>query len=66
MDDKKLSSYDPSNGEVVGEVDITTVSSIPEMAAAARVTQKSWRTVSIEQRVVLEENGDRFIKGRRG
>ena len=37
----KLASYDPSNGELLGEVTVTPVETIDKVVAAARTAAKS-------------------------
>jgi acyl-CoA reductase-like NAD-dependent aldehyde dehydrogenase len=46
-----LKSFDPSNGEYIGEVPITPVSAIPEMATVAAQAQKSWRETAVGERI---------------
>ena len=48
-----LVSYDPSNGEKVGEVFITPVEKIDEVVANARVAAREWRALAVEERVRL-------------
>jgi len=45
-----LSSLNPATGEVVGEVQITPVSAIPGVVAAARAAQPGWRALGLEER----------------
>lgn len=46
-----LASFDPATGDLVGEVPITPVAEIPEVAARARAASKSWRALSLQGRV---------------
>ncbi|MEZ4319014.1 MAG: aldehyde dehydrogenase family protein [Myxococcota bacterium] len=45
-----LESFNPVNGERVGEVAITPVDAIPGIVERARVAQRSWRALPIEER----------------
>ncbi len=49
----KLASYDPSNGELLGEVTVTPVATIDEVVAVARTAAKSWRRLEIAERVEM-------------
>ena len=44
-------SYDPSNGETVGEVEKNTLSDISQKVANAKMAQKKWATYTPEERV---------------
>jgi len=46
-----LKSFDPSNGEFIGEVAITPVSAIPEITTAAAKAQKSWCETAVDIRI---------------
>lgn len=48
---KYLVSYDPSNGEVVGKVEITPVGQIGPIVQDARAAQKEWRKLSVDERI---------------
>ncbi len=50
---RHLVSYDPSNGEKVGEVLITPVEEIETVVAKARVAAKEWRVLEIGERARL-------------
>ena len=50
---KQLASYDPSNGELLGEVQITETVQIGEMVAKAQAASKVWRKHAIAERVAL-------------
>ena len=39
--EKKLSSYDPSNGNLVGEVQITPIEQVSELVSNAQIAAKS-------------------------
>jgi succinate-semialdehyde dehydrogenase/glutarate-semialdehyde dehydrogenase len=51
--EKQLASYNPSNGELLGEVPITSVEQIEEIVAQAHVAGKEWRKLPIAERVAL-------------
>ena len=48
---RKLASYDPSNGELVGEVVTTPVEAIDEVVARAREAARSWKKLGFDKRV---------------
>ena len=45
-----LTSYNPANGEAVGEVPITQVDEIPAIVARARAAQPAWAALGVEGR----------------
>ncbi|MBT7503735.1 MAG: aldehyde dehydrogenase family protein, partial [Gemmatimonadales bacterium] len=45
-----LKSYNPANGEVVGEVRVTPASEIPALVTRARAAQKGWDALGLEER----------------
>ncbi len=45
-----LVSVDPANGEPVGELSVTSVELLPQMVRDARLAQRSWGAMSLEQR----------------
>jgi len=47
---ERLSSYDPSTGEVIGTVPIHTAAEVDAAVARARVAAHSWSTRSFEAR----------------
>lgn len=49
--EKYLISYDPSNGEEVGRVEITATEKIEGIVENARIAQKSWGKLSIDERI---------------
>ena len=51
----KLQSFDPSNGELVGEVSIASNEDVAQAIASAREQFTSWKQLSIEQRVAIVE-----------
>ncbi|MBW2689813.1 MAG: aldehyde dehydrogenase family protein, partial [Deltaproteobacteria bacterium] len=53
--EEQLASYDPSNGELLGEVQITGTALIEEMVTKAHAASKEWREFSLSERVALLE-----------
>jgi acyl-CoA reductase-like NAD-dependent aldehyde dehydrogenase len=49
----KLQSFNPANGEVVGELEITTNQEIQEMVERSKVAQKKWAATPVEERTEL-------------
>jgi acyl-CoA reductase-like NAD-dependent aldehyde dehydrogenase len=49
----QLRSYNPSTGDLVGEVPITPVESIPDVVARARRVQPAWRRLGLVERARL-------------
>ena len=47
----KLASYDPSNGELLGEVEITTTAQIGAIVDNAQAAGKEWQKRAITERV---------------
>ncbi|WP_430817259.1 aldehyde dehydrogenase family protein [Carboxylicivirga sp. RSCT41] len=47
----KLKSYDPSNGELVGEVDVTSIDDIASIVEKAHTAQKEWGALSVNERI---------------
>ena len=50
---RQLHSIDPATGEVVGSVPVTPVASIPLAIHRARVAQRSWAGMTLEQRAAI-------------
>lgn len=46
-----LTSYDPSNGEIVGTVKITQKELIPQIVETAKLSQLSWGKLSVDERI---------------
>lgn len=46
-----LTSFDPSNGEIVGKVPITEVELIPQIVEKARIAQKEWGKLTVDERI---------------
>jgi acyl-CoA reductase-like NAD-dependent aldehyde dehydrogenase len=58
-----LISYNPANGEVVGEVPITDPAEIPGIVEGARASAASWRAMSLEERgAALKKAGERLVE----
>ncbi len=53
--ERQLASYDPSNGELLGEVQITDTALIEEMVTKAQTASKKWREFTLAERVALLE-----------
>ena len=51
----QLASYNPANGELLGEVPITPTAQIDKMVALAHAASKEWRKLSFAERVVVLE-----------
>jgi len=51
MDIQKLQSINPSNYQLLGEVDISSLQEIKEGVKAARKAQKAWADIGIDKRV---------------
>ena len=50
---KRLASYDPSNGDLLGEVPVTGTGQIGEIVNSALVASKSWRQLKTADRVQI-------------
>ncbi len=53
--EKLLASYDPSNGELLGEIQVTEAAQIGEMVARAHAAGREWRRLAVAERVALLE-----------
>jgi len=51
-----LTSYDPSNGEPIGSVPVSTGEQITEAIAAAHIAAKAWQRLKIDERVKVLES----------
>ena len=49
---KSIQSFDPSNGELLGEVTQATAEEVTQAIVNAKAAQKSWRKLSIHERVL--------------
>src|SRR5450830_1430764 len=56
----RLSSYDPYNQEVVGDVAITEASEIAPMVAQARLAQTPWAALSLATRLAVRYKAPRI------
>lgn len=56
-----LKSYDPSNGEVVGKVEVTRVTDIEKIVNKAKEAQKKWGKLSIDERIEFIARGSKEI-----
>lgn len=59
--ENKLISYDPSNGEVVGTVEITDVNLIPQIVAESKQAQKKWGALSVDKRIEYIEKAANLL-----
>lgn len=50
---KKLASYDPSNGELLGEVEVTQDEQLSRVVKQAHASAKSWKKLTAGERVRL-------------
>jgi aldehyde dehydrogenase (NAD+)/succinate-semialdehyde dehydrogenase/glutarate-semialdehyde dehydrogenase len=50
---KRLASYDPSNGDLLGEVPVTGTGQIGEIVNSALVASKGWRQLKTADRVQI-------------
>jgi acyl-CoA reductase-like NAD-dependent aldehyde dehydrogenase len=50
---KQLASYDPSNGALLGEVQVTEAERIEPIVSRAHAANKKWRKLSLAERVAL-------------
>ena len=46
-----IKSYNPATGVLEGAVDITPVEQLPEIVKAAHAAQKSWRSITVDERI---------------
>ncbi|MGA7828227.1 MAG: aldehyde dehydrogenase family protein [Geobacteraceae bacterium] len=53
--DRQLASYDPSNGELLGEVQVTAQERIGMMVVQAHAAAKDWQALDVTRRVTLLE-----------
>jgi len=58
---KMLKSYDPSNGELVGEVEITSLYEIEDKVIQSRAALSEWKKTTFEKRVnLLRKAGEKI------
>ena len=48
---KSIQSFDPSNGELLGEVNQTSAEEVTQTIHKAKAAQKAWRQLSMNERV---------------
>ena len=62
-----IKSYDPATGEVVGEVQITSIELIPEIVRKAHNAQSKWKKLTVEERIDYldraTQNASKFSQG---
>ena len=51
----RLASYDPSNGELLGDVQVTTKERLSVMVTQAHAAAANWRNLDAVERVTLLE-----------
>ena len=55
-------SIDPATGEPVGEIEVTPVDHIPQMVRDARLAQRSWGGMTLDQRAdILKSAAPRLV-----
>lgn len=52
-----LKSYDPSNGELIGEIKVTDERELSEIAVKAKKAMKKWRQIPIDERISYIRKG---------
>lgn len=58
-----LISYNPANGDIVGEVNITPVESIAGIVKQAHSARKSWQSLSLQKRAaLLKQAGEKLTE----
>jgi len=58
-----LKSYNPADGSLLGEVDITPVASLDEIVSKSAVAQKEWAALGIDRRIdILEKAGQVLVE----
>ena len=50
---ESIVSIDPATGEAVGEIEMTPVEMIPQMVRDARMAQRSWGAMTLDQRAEI-------------
>ena len=64
MTTQKLQSINPSDYQLLGEVDISNLQEIRDKVEAARKAQKGWANLGIERRVKLLRNAIEELESR--
>jgi aldehyde dehydrogenase (NAD+)/succinate-semialdehyde dehydrogenase/glutarate-semialdehyde dehydrogenase len=49
----RINSYDPSSGELLGEVEVTTLEQLNQTVEHAHIAQPGWKKLSIKDRVAI-------------
>ncbi len=60
----KLQSYNPANGELIGEVEITPVEDIKNVVSRSKIAQKEWAKKSVDERITLLVKAGRNLQER--
>ena len=55
MADNILISYDPSNGEILGQVEKTSIEEVTEKVQIAKKAQKLWSALTVDERIAYLE-----------
>ena len=58
----QLTSYNPSNGEAVGTVELTPTADLTAIVQRARVAQKKWRDVPVDEKVALISRASALVE----
>ena len=58
----QLTSYNPSNGEAVGTVELTPTADLAAIVQRARVAQKKWRDVPVDEKVALISRASALVE----
>jgi len=58
----QLTSYNPSNGEAVGTVELTPAADLAAIVQRARVAQKKWRDVPVDEKVALISRASALVE----
>lgn len=60
---RMLKSYDPSNGELIGQVQVTPVEKINDIVKRAKEEQKKWNEIGISERsYILQQISDELME----
>lgn len=58
-----LKSFNPANGELVGEVAVTPADTVPAIVARARAAQSSWEAIGFDERArLMTQGGNRMVE----
>lgn len=64
MENNILISYDPSNGEILGQVNKTSTEEIHERVKTAKEVQRGWAALSIDERIQYLEKAAKVLSSR--